>query len=163
MDIKVINLDKTIVKLNGLSALADEVVIDGFEDMIEEIVPNVQAYTPVDTGHTKDAIGGTIDKGPPVVATIQADPQKVEPVVVASIAGGSRPHWPPWGPGSELAGWAKRHGIPPFLVARAIATKGTIKRFGYGGAKMFEKGLNDSMGFIVSKAKDMGASIVKRF
>lgn len=34
----------------------------------------------------------------------------------------TRPHWPP--PGA-LAGWAKRHGIPEFLVARKIAQEGT--------------------------------------
>ena len=35
---------------------------------------------------------------------------------------GTRPHWPP--PGA-LAGWASRHGIPEFLVQRAIARHGT--------------------------------------
>ena len=39
---------------------------------------------------------------------------------------GTRPHWPP--PGA-LAGWAKRHGIPEFLVQRAIARKGTKATF----------------------------------
>lgn len=163
MNIKTKNLDKTIKKLRGLPTLTDDVLIEGFGEMVDEIVPNVQAYTPVDTGTTQAAIGGTIDKGPPVRATIQADPQKVEPVVVASIAGGARPHWPPWGSGSQLEGWAKRHGIPPFLVAKTIATKGTIKRFGYGGAQMFDKGLADSMSFIVHKFRDMGAQIVEVF
>jgi hypothetical protein len=32
------------------------------------------------------------------------------------------PHWPPF---SALTGWADRHGIPVFLVARSIAEKGT--------------------------------------
>lgn len=35
------------------------------------------------------------------------------------------PHWPPFGPGSELAAWADAHGIEPYLVARAIARRGT--------------------------------------
>ena len=35
---------------------------------------------------------------------------------------GTKPHWPPL---RAIEGWAKRHGIPPFLVARAIARKGT--------------------------------------
>jgi len=35
---------------------------------------------------------------------------------------GTRPHWPPV---KALEGWARRHGIPAFLVARAIARKGT--------------------------------------
>jgi HK97 gp10 family phage protein len=35
---------------------------------------------------------------------------------------GTSPHWPPV---SALAGWAGRHGIPAFLVARAISRRGT--------------------------------------
>jgi hypothetical protein len=34
---------------------------------------------------------------------------------------GTKPHWPPI---KALEGWAKRHGIPAFLVARSIARKG---------------------------------------
>lgn len=34
----------------------------------------------------------------------------------------TRPHWPPM---AAIAPWAARHGIPAFLVARAIARKGT--------------------------------------
>ena len=38
---------------------------------------------------------------------------------------GTKPHWPP--PGA-LATWAERHGIPEFLVCRAIAQHGTKPR-----------------------------------
>jgi hypothetical protein len=38
---------------------------------------------------------------------------------------GTRPHWPPRAP---LEGWARRHGIPVFLVQRAIARRGTRAR-----------------------------------
>jgi hypothetical protein len=38
---------------------------------------------------------------------------------------GTRPHWPPRAP---LEGWSRRHGIPVFLVQRAIARKGTRAR-----------------------------------
>ncbi len=38
---------------------------------------------------------------------------------------GTRPHWPPWGPGSALARWAFLKRIPVFVVARAIARRGT--------------------------------------
>jgi len=43
---------------------------------------------------------------------------------------GTRPHWPNI---DALRGWANRHGIPVWAVARSIATKGTEPR------KMFEK------------------------
>lgn len=35
---------------------------------------------------------------------------------------GSKPHWPPI---KAITPWANRHNIPPFLVARSIAKKGT--------------------------------------
>jgi len=39
---------------------------------------------------------------------------------------GTKPHWPPYYPGSALDRWSKRHGnIPPYLVARKISRKGT--------------------------------------
>lgn len=38
---------------------------------------------------------------------------------------GTRPHFPPMTPNSSLDRWAKSKGIPTFLVARAIARKGT--------------------------------------
>jgi hypothetical protein len=44
----------------------------------------------------------------------------------AAVELGSKPHWPPI---SALQGWADRHGIPAFLVARKIAMEGTEPRF----------------------------------
>lgn len=43
----------------------------------------------------------------------------------AVIEFGSKPHWPPI---SALEGWADRHGIPAYLVARKIAREGTKPR-----------------------------------
>lgn len=38
---------------------------------------------------------------------------------------GTKPHFPPI---SAIEGWARRHGLNPYLVARAIARKGTKAR-----------------------------------
>lgn len=38
---------------------------------------------------------------------------------------GTKPHMPPTDPGGSLDRWAKKKGIPTFLVARAIARRGT--------------------------------------
>lgn len=38
---------------------------------------------------------------------------------------GTQPHWPPL---DALEDWARKHGIPAFLVARAIARRGTFAR-----------------------------------
>lgn len=39
-----------------------------------------------------------------------------------SVHEGTRPHFPPI---DALRGWSRRHGIEPFLVARAISRRGT--------------------------------------
>ena len=41
---------------------------------------------------------------------------------------GSAPHWPPWGPGSDLARWVQRKlgaDVSAFLIARKISRVGT--------------------------------------
>lgn len=38
---------------------------------------------------------------------------------------GTRPHWPPV---AALVGWARRHGVSPYAVQRAIARRGTRAR-----------------------------------
>jgi hypothetical protein len=38
---------------------------------------------------------------------------------------GTRPHFPPFGPGTSVNRWSSLHGINPFLVARAISIRGT--------------------------------------
>lgn len=43
----------------------------------------------------------------------------------AAVEYGTKPHWPPI---SALEGWAQRHGIPAFLVARKISIEGTEPR-----------------------------------
>jgi HK97 gp10 family phage protein len=43
----------------------------------------------------------------------------------AFVEFGTRPHWPPI---AAISPWAYRHGIPPFIVARAIARHGTKPR-----------------------------------
>lgn len=49
---------------------------------------------------------------------------------------GTRPHWPPV---RALQGWARRHGIPAFLVARKIAREGTdATRWLTGAAQQVE-------------------------
>lgn len=62
-----------------------------------------------------------------IAATPQAVTGTVGPALRYGVfvERGTRPHWPPAGP---LQGWAQRHGIPVFLVQRAIARKGTRPR-----------------------------------
>jgi hypothetical protein len=127
--------------------------------IIDHVVPNVQKHTPVGaTGKLRAAVEGRIEgflKGKAAII----DTGDVPGVITASVEGGARPHWPPWGRGSDVERWAEHKGIPVFLVAQAIAERGTIKRFGYKGASMFEKGLEDSRPVIDAEASRLGKNI----
>lgn len=66
----------------------------------------------------------------------------------------TRPHWPP--PGA-LSGWADRHGIPEFLVARKIAQEGTegIHMFAEAWDKLISRNLRQQV-------TNMGRRILNR-
>lgn len=68
---------------------------------------------------------GTLRKG--IRSSIQ--PTKGSVVATAKhsifVHDGTKPHWPPFQPNSSLDRWAKSKNIPTFLVAKAIARKGT--------------------------------------
>lgn len=83
----------------------------------------VKERTPVDTGRLRASVrSGLVDRGQARVFTdVQYAP---------FVEMGTRPHWPPV---SALEGWAHRHGTGPFLVAQAIARRGTR------GAHMFQR------------------------
>lgn len=72
---------------------------------------------PVDTGRLRNSF----------VTEIKPLRGEVGPNVdyALSVHEGTRPHWPNWRPGSPLADWSRRHGIPAYLVARKISRKGT--------------------------------------
>jgi len=73
---------------------------------------------PRDTGRLQGSISSRISGGG---ASIVGE---VGPSVAYGlyVERGTRPHWPPT---AALGGWARRHGISPFAVARGIARKGT--------------------------------------
>lgn len=75
---------------------------------------------PIDTGRLRNSF--TTD--------IKPLRGELEPRVNYAVAihEGTRPHWPNWRPGSPLADWSRRHGIPAYLVARKISRRGTKAR-----------------------------------
>jgi hypothetical protein len=64
---------------------------------------------------------------------------------------GTKPHRPPTGP---LGGWARRHGINPYVLARGIARKGTRAQ------PFMQPGLDQNRGKIASIFGRIGAKIV---
>lgn len=160
--VRVVGLAELQRKLGEIPTVADRELEAGVKNIGDVVVVRVQEHTIEDTGRTKRDISAEYDRvGLAHRVTVAA--HNTEDIVVASISGGTKPHWPPWGPGSQLAGWADRKGIPVFLVARAIANFGTIKRFGRprGGPHMFDKGLADSRGAITDEVKQIGVRTIR--
>lgn len=151
-----------LIALSGKAETVERDMKQGLHNMALATAPNVRKRTPEWTGATANSIEATEARkeGDRLVAMVESD-GSVPGVVVNVNESGSRPHWPPWGEGTPLAAWAKDKGIPPFLVARAISRRGTIQRFGYGGAQMFEKGLEDSRSDIGTEVDAMLVRIVQ--
>jgi hypothetical protein len=82
------------------------------------LATNAAAEAPQDTGDLSKSMVGEIDHAlPPFWVRVGSTLPYAE-----FVETGTRPHWPPL---AALQGWADRHGIPAFLVARAIAEHGT--------------------------------------
>lgn len=77
---------------------------------------------------TNELIGGIHYEVSTTSNSVQSEikPSAAADKYAAAVESGSRPHWPPI---KALQGWADRHDIPVFLVARAIARKGTKPRY----------------------------------
>jgi hypothetical protein len=76
---------------------------------------------PVDTSRLRNSIGREIDSGiPPRYARVGTNT-----FYAPFVHEGTRPHWPPIAP---LRRWAKRHGVNPYALQRAIAQRGTRPR-----------------------------------
>lgn len=70
----------------------------------------------------------------------------------AAVEYGSKPHWPPI---SALQGWADRHNIPVFLVARKIARDGTKPRY------FWQQTFEDLDAHVDSELNNLGESILR--
>jgi phage gpG-like protein len=86
------------------------------------VLKTAREEAPVNTGRLKNSLTGEV--------TVSRD-NIVQGVVGTNVTYGpymelgTRPHFPPL---AALQVWARRHGIPVFLVARAIARRGTAPR-----------------------------------
>lgn len=159
--VRIEGLNRVRRRLGGLPGAVERETEAGLMRMGAGVAAKVQSYTPVASGRTQSAIKAEAESGLRVVVAAHG----IADVVVASISGGTRPHWAPWGPGSSLATWANLKGIPPIVVAKTIARFGTIKRFGrpQGGPHMFERGLADSQGQIRQEVQQIAGRIVRSF
>jgi len=109
------NLERTVANLHGAP------VLNAFRDATLIIQRDAKINAPVDTGRLRASITPEVKAfGNDVTGIVGSN------VVYAPFMElGTRPHWPPLG---ALEVWARRHGIDVYIVARAIATRGTKAR-----------------------------------
>lgn len=110
------------------------VTIHGLDDLIRRLGPQIvvnpkrrffsrsaiavqsraREKTPVDTGRLRNSIAINISGDTAIIGT--------NVVYGIYVHEGTGPHFPPV---AAVAGWARRHGADPFLVARGISRSGT--------------------------------------
>jgi len=101
-------------------------------------------YAKVDTGQYRASITPTVETSGRTVRGIVGSNLAHAPYAVLD----TKPHWPPI---AALQVWARRHGISAFLVARAIARRGTR------GDRSLMRGLEENAAriyLLIAKAVD---------
>jgi HK97 gp10 family phage protein len=118
MQVEIRNLQETIDKLDLLGNQVHQ-MDRPLRYAASLVTETAKHYAPVDTGKLRSSI----------VAGVKSNEFGISGIAVSSniayaphMEYGTRPHFPPV---SALQGWARRHGMNPFLVARAISRRGT--------------------------------------
>ena len=145
--IQVTGMDELIKKINDPSILG-EPMRGFFNDSVLSIQRDVQILSPIDEGRLRSSITAEVDPSPmPMYGKVGTT---LQPHYAPDVEYGTRPHWPPI---SAIQGWADRHGIPAFLVARKIA------RFGTQGHFMFRTAAQNNLlkieGFLRKAANEI--------
>jgi hypothetical protein len=119
-------LRKKLVRSHAKSGSMPHVMADPvdafFYDFGHDVLRYAERRSPVDTGRMKRSLRFRWGPGGAEVSARKP---------AAFVDYGTKPHWPPM---KAIEGWAQRHGIPAFLVARKIAMKGTQSTKWFTGA-----------------------------
>jgi len=120
VDFSILNLPKFLASLHAAGEATPAILraAMGEATLVLEAEARTLAGPSRDSGRLQGSISSTIS-GSGNTLTGQVGPSARYGLWVET---GTRPHWPPRAP---LEGWAHRHGIPVFLVQRAIARHGT--------------------------------------
>lgn len=136
--------DFMTVKIEGVNELAaafkksPQIVKQSIDPAIRKAILNIQAksipHIPVDRGELLrmntifSSLSGVLESRAPYAMFVHGD----------GTSDRSKPHFPPM---EAIEGWAKRHNIPAFIVARSIAQKGTKL------IPFYDMGIKESEGF----------------
>lgn len=152
MTTEVVGLDAVVEMLNDTAddLTADSPVMrDALKFSAETLRRDAQNFSePADTGDLKKSI----------IAEIRINANRILAAVrswrvyAPYVELGTRPHFPPL---KALEGWARRHGTTAFVVARAIARRGTKAR------QFFQKAFDRNTTRIHSNIRNTVAGILK--
>lgn len=96
-------------------------LLDAMRQATLGVTRDARKLAPVDVGRLRSSILPEVRRMNNVITGVVGSNVQY----AAAMELGSRPHWPPI---KALEVWAKRHGMNPYLVARAIARRGTAPR-----------------------------------
>ncbi|TXH07873.1 MAG: hypothetical protein E6R04_11900 [Spirochaetes bacterium] len=113
--IEIKNIDQLAAAFKKAPQIATKHLNDAIKKSLYLIEEKAKPETPVDLNFLRGA-GYETSFG-----TLKGELKNTAPYAVF-VHEGTRPHFPPL---DDIKPWADRHGIPPFLVARAISKKGT--------------------------------------
>lgn len=153
LDVEVRGLKEAQADMERMvSELHGPPMLQGMRDATLLVQRAARENAPVDTGRLRASIL-------PEVRTMH---NEIQGVVGSNVEYapfvelGTRPHWPP--PGA-LQPWARRHGMPEFLVRRSIGTFGTSKQalrtIGTKGYRFLERAVEenaDKIGELIGRA-----------
>ena len=108
-------MDQTAKDLRGTA------MVEAMRDATMLVTRSARINAPVDTGRLRASIVPEVVQRDNVVKGIVGSNVKYAPYMEL----GTRPHWPPI---QALEVWARRHNMTAFVVARAIARRGTKAR-----------------------------------
>ena len=121
---------------------------EGMRQATLVVTRDARINAPVDTGRLRASITPEVRMQSMTVLGVVGSNVEYAPYVEL----GTRAHWPP--PGT-LAVWARRHGMPEFLVQRAIARRGTK------AVKYLERAVTQNVSEIVRILSDAVARIIR--
>lgn len=118
VNVTVTGLKQTLNAFKQTVDATDDIIRQTMQAALLLLEADMRKNAPRDTGQLANSVTHNI--GGSGLTTIG----EVGPTVAywPFVERGTKPHWPPV---AAVTPWARRHGIPPFLVARSIAKKGT--------------------------------------
>ena len=121
IEVQITGMNELIKKVGNTPELLGAPLRNFFTHSTLTLQKEAQMNTPVDTGRLRASETIKIDTSPiPLWGRVGTNVY-----YGVFVEEDTRPHFPPI---QALAGWGRRHGIVPFLIARAISRRGTKGR-----------------------------------